>query len=80
MLQQYKKIMVAVDGSEEAELAFQKAVNVAIRNNGELLLAHVIILVLSKQSLHLMGCWLSKQLKWLNKLLLIMKPMLKKLG
>ena len=42
MLQQYKKIMVAVDGSEEAELAFQKAVNVAIRNNGELLLAHVI--------------------------------------
>ena len=41
MLQQYKKIMVAVDGSEEAELAFQKAVNVAIRNNGELL-AHVI--------------------------------------
>ena len=42
MLQQYKKIMVAVDGSDEAELAFKKAVNVAIRNNGELLLAHVI--------------------------------------
>ncbi|RCT59395.1 universal stress protein, partial [Enterococcus faecium] len=41
MLQQYKKIMVAVDGSDEAELAFKKAVNVAIRNNGELLLAHV---------------------------------------
>ena len=31
--------MVAVDGSDEAELAFKKAVNVAIRNNGELLLA-----------------------------------------
>ncbi|ASZ08440.1 MULTISPECIES: universal stress protein [Enterococcus] len=42
MLQQYKKIMVAVDGSAEAELAFKKAVNVAKRNNGELLLAHVI--------------------------------------
>ena len=27
MLQQYKKIMVAVDGSDEAELAFKKAVN-----------------------------------------------------
>ncbi|MBO0462393.1 MULTISPECIES: universal stress protein [Enterococcus] len=42
MLQQYRKIMVAVDGSAEAELAFKKAVNVALRNNSELLLAHVI--------------------------------------
>lgn len=42
MLQRYKKIMVAVDGSPEAELAFKKSVNVAIRNNGELLLAHII--------------------------------------
>lgn len=42
MLQQYKKIMVAVDGSDEAELAFKKAVNVAERNQGELILAHVI--------------------------------------
>ncbi|MFV0557300.1 MAG: universal stress protein [Enterococcus sp.] len=42
MLQQYKKIMVAVDGSTEAELAFQKAVNVAKRNNATLLIAHVI--------------------------------------
>ena len=42
MLQNYNKIMVAVDGSAEAELAFQKAVNVAVRNNAELLLAHVI--------------------------------------
>lgn len=42
MLQQYRKIMVAVDGSEEAELAFKKAVNVANRNHAELLLAHVI--------------------------------------
>lgn len=42
MLQEYKKILVAVDGSDEAELAFQKAVSVTKRNNGELLLAHVI--------------------------------------
>lgn len=42
MLQQYHKIMVAVDGSDEAELAFKKAVNVAKRNDAELLLAHVI--------------------------------------
>lgn len=42
MLQSYEKIMVAVDGSPEAELAFKKAVNVALRNNGELILAHVI--------------------------------------
>ena len=42
MLQEYKKIMVAVDGSKEAELAFQKAVNVARGNNSELLLVHVI--------------------------------------
>lgn len=42
MLQQYKKIMVAVDGSDEAELAFKKAVNVARRNESILLLTHVI--------------------------------------
>ncbi|HLQ39655.1 MAG TPA: universal stress protein [Tetragenococcus sp.] len=42
MLQQYKKIMVAVDGSTEAELAFQKAINVAKRNQAHLLLVHVI--------------------------------------
>lgn len=42
MSQQYHKILVAVDGSDEAELAFTKAVNVAKRNQGELLLAHII--------------------------------------
>lgn len=42
MLQQYQRIMVAVDGSAEAELAFKKAVNVAKRNNAEILLVHVI--------------------------------------
>ena len=42
MLQQYKRIMVAVDGSDEAELAFKKGVNIAKRNEAELLLVHVI--------------------------------------
>lgn len=42
MLQQYNRIMVAVDGSDEAELAFKKAINVTKRNEAELLLLHVI--------------------------------------
>ena len=42
MLQQYQKIMIAIDGSDEADLAFKKAVNVAKRNDAELLLAHVV--------------------------------------
>ena len=42
MLQSYKRIMVAVDGSSESELAFQKAMNVALRNQATLLLVHVI--------------------------------------
>lgn len=39
---QYKKILVAIDGSAESELAFEKAVNVAKRNDAALLLTHVI--------------------------------------
>ena len=42
MLQRYQNIMVAVDGSHEAELAFEKGVNVAMRNNSRLTIAHVI--------------------------------------
>ncbi|SFK23395.1 Nucleotide-binding universal stress protein, UspA family [Marinilactibacillus piezotolerans] len=42
MLQEYKRILVAVDGSQEAEKAFRKAVEVAKRNNASLVLAHVI--------------------------------------
>lgn len=38
----YKKILVAVDGSKEAEWAFKKAVQVAKRNEAEILLAHII--------------------------------------
>ena len=42
MSQQYERIMVAVDGSYESELAFIKGVHVAKRNNAQLLLVHVI--------------------------------------
>lgn len=43
MTQQYKHILVPVDGSKEAELAFRKAVAVAKRNDGaELHLLHVV--------------------------------------
>lgn len=42
MVQKYEHILVAVDGSYESELAFEKAVNVALRNNAELVITHVI--------------------------------------
>lgn len=42
MLKEYKNILVAVDGSDEAELAFKKAINVTKRNQAHLLLVHVI--------------------------------------
>ena len=42
MLQKYENIMVAVDGSREAELAFNKGVNVALRNRSRLTIVHVI--------------------------------------
>ncbi|MEY8442547.1 universal stress protein [Lactobacillaceae bacterium 24-114] len=44
MAQQYKHILVPVDGSEEAELAFKKAVAVTKRNgeDTELRLLHVV--------------------------------------
>lgn len=38
----YKNILVAVDGSTEAEWAFKKAIEVAKRNDAKILLAHVI--------------------------------------
>jgi nucleotide-binding universal stress UspA family protein len=38
----YKNILVAVDGSKESERAFQKAVQIAKRNDAKLLLAHII--------------------------------------
>ena len=42
MLQKYENILVAIDGSREAELAFEKGVNVALRNKSRLTIAHVI--------------------------------------
>ena len=42
MSQTYENIMVAIDGSHEAELAFEKGVNVSLRNGSKLTIAHVI--------------------------------------
>jgi len=42
MLQQYKRILVAIDGSEGADRAFLKSVAVAKRNNADLVIAHVV--------------------------------------
>ena len=38
----YKNIIVAIDGSYESELAFEKGVSVALRNDANLLLTHVV--------------------------------------
>lgn len=38
----YQNILVAIDGSKEAEWAFKKSIEIAKRNNTKLLLAHVI--------------------------------------
>lgn len=38
----YENILVAIDGSQEAEWAFKKGIEIAKRNNAKLLLAHVI--------------------------------------
>ncbi|ANB62283.1 universal stress protein [Anoxybacteroides amylolyticum] len=38
----YKTIVVAVDGSKEAEWAFKKAIEIAKRNDAALILTHII--------------------------------------
>lgn len=38
----YKHILSAVDGSKEAERAFETAIDVALRNDGKLFIGHVI--------------------------------------
>ncbi|MCT4784431.1 MULTISPECIES: universal stress protein [Exiguobacterium] len=38
----YKHILSAVDGSKEAERAFETAIDVALRNEGKLFIGHVI--------------------------------------
>ncbi|MDG3133066.1 universal stress protein [Streptococcus suis] len=42
MNQSYQTILVAVDGSKEAELALHKAIHIAKRNQARLVIAHVI--------------------------------------
>ena len=54
MSQKYENIMVAVDGSHEAELAFEKGVNVSLRNGSKLTIVHVIDTVPFKASQRLM--------------------------
>ncbi|MCT2534983.1 universal stress protein [Aquibacillus koreensis] len=39
---EYKNIVVAVDGSRASERAFEKAIEVAKRNNGKMILSHVV--------------------------------------
>ena len=38
----YNKILVAVDGSQEAEWAFKKSIDIAKRNDATLVLTHVV--------------------------------------
>lgn len=42
MLQEYQRILVATDGSEGADLALNKAVAIAKRNNAKLFILHVL--------------------------------------
>jgi nucleotide-binding universal stress UspA family protein len=42
MAMTYKTIVVAVDGSKEAEWAFKKAIEIAKRNDAALILTHII--------------------------------------
>ena len=41
---EYKNTIVAVDGSEAAERAFTKSLDIVKRNNAKLILAHVLLL------------------------------------
>ena len=42
MFHEYSKILVPVDGSNEARLSFEKAIEVAKRNRAQVLIAHII--------------------------------------
>ncbi|MGX7243770.1 universal stress protein [Enterococcus quebecensis] len=42
LTQSYKNILVGVDGSDQGNLAYQQAVEVARRNNGRVIVAHII--------------------------------------
>lgn len=42
MVQEYKNVLVAIDGSEGANLAFKKAASIAKRNDAKLYIVHVV--------------------------------------
>ncbi|WP_373752621.1 universal stress protein [Neisseria weixii] len=42
MLLEYRNVLVAVDGSPQAERAFHKAVAIALRNQSRLVIAHIL--------------------------------------
>ncbi|MDE1548389.1 universal stress protein [Jeotgalibaca caeni] len=42
MLHEYETILAPVDGSNESELSFRKAIEVAKRNKAKLIIAHII--------------------------------------
>lgn len=42
MAQDYQRILIGIDGSQEAELAFRKAVDATKRNKGTLVIAHIV--------------------------------------
>ncbi|MBJ8350157.1 universal stress protein [Streptococcus zalophi] len=42
MTYQYKRILVGIDGSPQAEIALKKGIQIAINDKAELILAHVI--------------------------------------
>lgn len=42
MSKDYERVLIGVDGSKEAELAFRKAVEVTKRNEGTLVIAHIV--------------------------------------
>ena len=42
MFHEYSRILVPVDGSNEARLAFEKAIEVAKRNRAQVIIAHII--------------------------------------
>ena len=42
MFHEYSKILVPIDGSNKARLAFEKAIEVAKRNRAQVLIAHII--------------------------------------
>ncbi len=42
LTQTYKNILVGIDGSDQGNLAYRQAIEVAKRNNGRVIVAHVI--------------------------------------